>query len=593
LAQVAKRRGGITFLRSGAIGLALAVIMARVRSSRRTVLLLGLALAFFPHRGDSALGSARGAEREVRARTAPVAVRAELSPLPISEPEHGPACSDRIQQALAEPAEPGAPKLDENRGVVLLYAKAEPVLFTRTPEPQNRGSEAAQTYRTMLRTTSSPWTILDRLWPVFSQNPELGRAVLLRDGYLYADKPELAFALVDLVTVQMLFSDKRVWIQRGERLLWAERTKTGRYVFTDGPEQGQRVKLLLFDRIGTGYPTPPLHRDFRALRSELGFDRARMVHLGTDQIVADLHYGTVWVRTLLASHEAHLDFVCDAPEPGAGQAMAAFRAERTRKEKVLRPLRSAILAGVQEGLPFDEPLTEYGQQDGKLRYRWLDAYQRGQNDYDFQGDKYYVFNVRGRPLVPEVCVDFVFDSFERASGTWWRPRGERRERVVGKLDFSSVPDEKRRRATSFIEYAQAHPESFEVDTLPESDRIPFKFPRKLSDFLVNQSERFQPGDVVLIRGYAPWDKPWKPRIMHFHSFFVYEGDPISGMPIALAGNPGRPLLQTWQFEAFRTPDRSIWYRIRPKLDWLESVVSSDDTGPSGPPPLTAELSERE
>jgi hypothetical protein len=66
------------------------------------------------------------------------------------------------------------------------------------------------------------------------------------------------------------------------------------------------------------------------------------------------------------------------------------------------------------------------------------------------------------------------------------------------------------------------------------------------------------------------------------------------MPIALAGNPGRPLLQTWQFEAFRTPDRSIWHRIRPRLEWLESIVApggADD--PPGPPPLTAELHERE
>jgi hypothetical protein len=552
-----------------------------------------MALALVPHRGDTSVVSAHGAEREAHARPATVAVRAEPAPLAIAEPEHGPACADRIERALAEPAEPGAPQLEQNRGVVLLYAKAEPVLFVRAPEPEKRGSEASQTYRTLLRTTSSPWSMLDRLWPVFSQNPELGRAVLLRDGYLYAEKPELAFALVDLVTVQMLFSDKRVWIQRGERLLWAERTKNGRYVFVDGPEQGQRVKLLLFDRIGTGDPPAPLHRDFRTLRSELGFDRVKVVHLGTEQIVADLHYGSTWVRTLLSARGAHLELACDVPEPGAGQVMASFRAERSRRERALRPLRSAILAGVQEGLPFDEPLTEYGQQDGKLRYRWLDAYARGQNDYEFQGDRYYVFNVRGRPLVPEVCVDFVFDSFERASGTWWRPRGEPRGRVVGKVDFSSVPDDKRRRATSFIEYAEDHPESFEVDTLAEADRVPFKFPRRLSDFLVNESERFQPGDVVLIRGYAPWDKPWKPRIMHFHSFFVYENDPVSGMPIALAGNPGRPLLQTWQFEAFRTPDRSIWYRVRPKLDWLESVVAGDDAPPAGPPPLTAELHERE
>jgi hypothetical protein len=82
--------------------------------------------------------------------------------------------------------------------------------------------------------------------------------------------------------------------------------------------------------------------------------------------------------------------------------------------------------------------------------------------------------------------------------------------------------------------------------------------------------------------------------MHFHSFFIYETDPVSGMPIALAGNPGRPLLQTWQFEAFRTPDRSIWYRIRPRLDWLESAgANADFGGPATPPPLTAELSEKE
>ena len=568
--------------------------MTQAKSTARVAAFLALGLAFVPSHSDTSIESAHAHSEDRSHPSAGVAVRAEPAPVTVAEPEHGPACIDRIERALAEPGEAGTPKLDQNRGVVLLYAKAEPVLFTRTPEPENKGSEASQTYRTLLRQTSSPWSVLDRLWPVFSQNPELGRSVLLRDGYLYAEKPELAFALVDLVTVQMLFSDRHVWIQRGERTLNAERTKNGRYVFTDGPERGQRVKLLLFDRIGTGEPPSPLHRDFRALRSELGFDRVRVVHLGREQIVADLRYGSVWVRSLLASQGAHLELVCDAPAAGSGQAVLAFRSERARKDRALRPLRSAIVQGVEEGLPFDEPLTEYGQQDGKLRYRWLDAYARGQNDYEFQGDKYYVFNVRGRPLVPEVCVDFVFDSFERASGTWWRPRGEKRERVVGKLDFTTIPDEQRRRATSFIEYAQAHPESFDTDTLAEADRVPFKFPRRLSDFLVNEADRFQPGDVVLIRGYAPWDKPWKPRVMHFHSFFIYESDPLTGMPIALAGNPGRPLLQTWQFEAFRTPDRSIWYRIRPRLEWLESVVApsaSDD--PPGPPPLTAELHERE
>jgi hypothetical protein len=522
-----------------------------------------------------------------------VELRADHAPNPTSEPEETPGCAELMERAALEPAEPGSARLDDARSVVLLYAKSEPVLFTREPAGENKGSEAARTYRTMLRQTSSPWSVLDKLWPVFSLNPELGRAVLLRDGYLYADRPELAFALVDLVTVQMLFSDRTVWIQRGERLLHAERTKAGRYVFTDGEERGQRVKLLLFDRIGTGTPPPALHRDFRTLREKLGFDAVSVTHLGARDIVANLQYGDLSVPTLLTASGAHLDLVCELAPPAKETELAAFRAEYARRERALVPLRRAIRAGVQEGLPFDEPLTEYGQQDGRLRNLWLTAYEAGQNDFEFQTDKYYVFNAGGRPLVPEVCVDFIFDSFERASGTWWRSRGEPRGRVVGKLDFMTLPDEQRRRATSFIEYAERHPEWFDVYTLPEADRVPFKFGRKLSEYLVREAPRFRPGDVVLIRGYAPWDKPWKPKIMHFHSFFVYESDPVSGMPIALAGNPGRPLLQTWQFEAFRTPDRSIWYRVRPRLEWLEnSVVLPDEAGTPSPPPLTAELSER-
>jgi hypothetical protein len=91
---------------------------------------------------------------------------------------------------------------------------------------------------------------------------------------------------------------------------------------------------------------------------------------------------------------------------------------------------------------------------------------------------------------------------------------------------------------------------------------------------------------VLIKGYAPWDKPWKPRNMHVHSFFVYESDPLTGMPLSLAGNPGQPLLQTWQFEAFRTPERSIWYRVRPKVEWLERVVNASSAETFAPALLT-------
>ena len=88
---------------------------------------------------------------------------------------------------------------------------------------------------------------------------------------------------------------------------------------------------------------------------------------------------------------------------------------------------------------------------------------------------------------------------------------------------------------------------------------------------------------MVIRGYTPFEKPWQRRVMHYHSFFVYETDPVTGVPIAIVGNPGRPSLRVWETEARRTPRRAIWHRIRPHLHWLESVVSPtlelDETPP--------------
>jgi hypothetical protein len=496
------------------------------------------------------------------------------------------ACQRAVERVLRAPGLSGTPALDKSRPTVLLYAKAEPVVFVEKPSVDRTSSSEAVRYRAMIENTDSPWSTVQRLWMLFSMKPDLGRSVLLRDGYLYAEKPELAFALVDLVSAQTLFSDERIWIQRGERQLNAERTKHGNYVFVDGPERGQRVRLLLFDRIGSGPPPVPLHRDFRTLRMRLGFDRATVRHMTERAIVADLRYGAAWVPTLLDSQGAHLELRCEVANAETRKKVAEFRGEQAKKERLLAPLRSAMIEQVEDGLPFDEPITEYGQQDGRLRREWLRAYLAGKRSYEFQDDIYEVFNLRGQPLVPQVCVDFLFDTFERASGTHYRARGEKRERVMGRLDFGTMADETRRRATSFIEFAEARPESFDVHMLSEHERVEFKYAQKFADYLVREADHFTPGDVVMIRGYTPWDR--RNNLMHFHSFFVYESDPLTGQPIVLAGNPGKPLLQTWQFEAFRTPDRSIWYRVRPHLEWLASVIAPNTETPLMPPQLAVD-----
>ena len=43
-----------------------------------------------------------------------------------------------------------------------------------------------------------------------------------------------------------------------------------------------------------------------------------------------------------------------------------------------------------------------------------------------------------------------------------------------------------------------------------------------------------------------------------------------------------------QFEAFRTPDRSIWYRVRPHADWLASIVTPSAEVPRVPAQLAAD-----
>jgi hypothetical protein len=123
--------------------------------------------------------------------------------------------------------------------------------------------------------------------------------------------------------------------------------------------------------------------------------------------------------------------------------------------------RSHPLSQIEEALPFDEPVTEDGQQDGNLRPAWTWAYKQGWDSYEFNDDRYMVFDGAGRPKVPQVCIDFITDTLERASGTWWRGRDGQRERLRGKLDFETLGIENRRSVERFVRFAKAHPEWFD------------------------------------------------------------------------------------------------------------------------------------
>ncbi|HVU00734.1 MAG TPA: hypothetical protein VHE30_03250 [Polyangiaceae bacterium] len=493
------------------------------------------------------------------------------------------ACEARMREVLSEPEVPGVPALEAHRAAFLARAKAEPVLFVSEPRYSSEpASLTVRGYRQMLEGKNA-WGVVEKILDESAPFPKQARDSILRDGYLYADQPELAYALVSLVSPHQLFGQDRIWIERGEHVLHAER-KNGRFYYSDGPMEGERARFVLFDRAGAGEePPPPLHRDLRTLRYALHFEAMKIGRVTDNHIVATLKYGKTWVPTVLATKGAHVELECETLDPGLVSEVANFRAVANRRERAVQSLRRSMLLELEEALPFDEPLHEYGfQLDGTLRRKWVTAYKHGRDRFAFNGDPYQVFDPRGRPLAPQVCVDFLTDTLERTCGTWFRPRGDTPGRVTGKLDFDALPGVDRlelRRVPGFVAFAKARPDWFEV--LDDPERIPMGDRDAFLSYLERHASDFQPGDAVLIKGKTPWDA----NHVHFHSFFIYESDPVTGMPLVVVGNAGRPSLRSWETEIRRTPARSILHRIRFETSWLESVATLPPL--EGVPPLAA------
>jgi hypothetical protein len=538
------------------------------------------------------------AESPNQAALTDVAARAALPP-ELPEPETKPVVQDEAvepvdellkreqcqalrTEILGKTGLPGAKGLEERRGELFARVKSEPVFFVETPEFDPQIGPTSRVFRDKLLKTDHPWDVLKQYVPRIQYRPDIGREILLRDGYLYAEDPELAFALVQQLGVHHLFNTEEVWIQRGEETLHARRKAADKYVYIDGPTPGEPVRLLLLDRVGIGKPPPALHRDLRALRYRLHFDRIKVEHITHDHLLAELRYGRALVHAVLKTEGAHVELECQIVAPEARAEFMQARERNAREQRVTQALRDVMLSQVDEGLPFDEPMHEIGQQDGQLRVAWRRAYLDGMRRFRFNGENYRVFDAKGRPQVPQVCVDFLTDTLERASGTWFRKQGEDPGRHTGLFDFEKLEGVEMRRVPGFLDFAANHPEWFEVFTTTERERVEFAQKNRFYRELVAKADDYRAGDIIMIRGFTPWD----PSIMHYHSFFVFETDPVTGTPIAIVGNAGAPAIRTWEIELRRTPRRSIHHRIRPKAEWLDTIVPKTEGLSQKPPVLS-------
>jgi hypothetical protein len=477
------------------------------------------------------------------------------------------ACARAIDEALKLPPVPGAPALDAAREEILMRAKARPVLFLRTPKASERSVPARHAWTSFEAVSQSALAFYGS-YASLARNPAIARELFLREGYLFADTVQLAMGLANAVQLEDLFDEERIWLHRGGEVLQAQRhIEAGEPIFRylDGPEAGQKAAILFLDRVAVDPQqlAQPLHRDFSMLREQLGFDAARIEHLSESQIVTQLHYGGTWVRSLLqAGDHATLNLQCELISGDDADKVAATRVHNRQLWRVVGAIRQAVGVQMLESLPFDEPKTEFGQEDGKLRQAWSWAYRFGRSHFEHNEDRYRVFDHLGRPRVPQVCIDFITDTLERASGTWYRNRGEPRERVRGRLDFNDFGIENRRSVESFVGFAEQRPEWFTVTQLSGQERIPFQKRAAFYDYLKAHRELFRAGNIVTILGLRDDDRE------HYHSFFVYEVDPITQVPIWLASNAGRPRIRVWENEMGNAPKRSIKSVVEPKLEWL-------------------------
>src|SRR5690606_33649818 len=177
----------------------------------------------------------------------------------------------------------------------------------------------------------------------------------------------------------------------------------------------------------------------------------------------------------------------------------------------------------------------------------------------------YIYGHLGHARPPQVCVDFLVDTMDIAGGSWYSGVLDRSKptRTSGVFDSRTFRykdennDEKHyalRNVNGITHFAKDYNKWFYV-LEPSKDFYVKIGDKSFWDYIPTLG--LITGDMVFIKGSVPWDNK-----QHSHSFYIYETDPLSGMPTLLAGNAGPASLRPWAIETKRTPHRKIVMIIR-------------------------------
>lgn len=481
-------------------------------------------------------------------------------------------CALRILEIERDGKPSPTPIYDKHRAELLARARAAPVLFHHRPQAPEPLSKLAADLRASLLEEEDPAAAILEVLRRTRGNYPLRREVFLSDRYLFAETPVLALRLSQVLRLEHLFAkaEGQLVIERGTETFAVTRSE-GMYflppISDPDPKKKHHVRvasLLLFDRVRTVSEEfgPPLHLDLRPLQRKLGFSTARISSFGENVLVAELSTYGAKSRAVLNWEGTEVTLECETPGETPREDLAMARRNVLLDQELIDPVLQAAHEMIFRQLPFDEPKTEEGQQDGLLRMHFKQAYRHYAHTYEFNGDSYYVFDGYGRPRLPQVCIDFITDAFDWGTGGHWPERGQKREYVRGALNFASMGMENARSVENLADFASQHPEWFDVLWLPEEERVKFRHRTKFFEHLTRHADRYQRGDIVFIYGLRDDGK------FHYHSFLIDEKDPVTGMPTVVLANAGPPQARSWEGEMQNAPARSIVARVRVRRDVL-------------------------
>lgn len=445
------------------------------------------------------------------------------------------------------------------------YSAAEIAYFTEHPAVWRdvaamRGTPAGRERREALR------TLLQR----YRNDPDALRHVVLRNGVFYFEDPETARLAERELKVADLFPDDlmEVDVERAGQARTLRRDRPGgHFLYVDPDLEGYRGRLTLFDRVGVPgelAPQPSYHlNDLRrrfgltriAVGSESGSGRAGEIELFTGEVLPALLVREAPGQPLLG--------VVAWPDD-LREMIEAARADA----RVVYGLTDTAFEMVRENLFFDEPANEVGQQDGIMRRAFDAAFRAGADEYTVNGVTYPIYDELGRARPPQVCIDFITDVVERYAGSWWPTEREGgRRRTPGPIDLSAYMTY--RQVRRLVELGTEYPDLVSLHAFTAGELIPYRDREAFFENLWKNRDVWRIGDIVVIYGLRSDGRN------HYHSFYVYETDPIYGMPINLVDQAGHARIRTWDNIMSTAPARSVRHRVRWNPEWIRREMGEE------------------